>query len=257
MKIENEYYENRKWKQEKIKFWITQERLEYIIFELLYYDKKCKYDFLELWSWIWNSIFYLANKYPNINFYWVEINKNEVELWKQKIKKNNIKNIFIFQWDATNYTFDKQFDFVYSEQVIEHLENQEWLIKNMIDNLKKWGSFFISAPNYNFPIEQHIKVPFITWFSKKTAIKLMIFLLMKKKSDYYKYIFPITTKNIFTFLEKENFNWNIEFISKKIPSNKYSKNKTISFILSFTQKIIPDYFYKIFFPWLGIIWNKK
>lgn len=255
-----DYYKNRNSKVFMKKPSLAQERIEYILFDLLHFDRNWRYDFLELWSWIWNSIFYLAKKYPNIQFHGIEINKYEVDFLKQKVLEEGLSNVYIYQWDATGFDVKKQFDFVYSEQVIEHVENQRWLVNNMIKHLNKNWKFFISTVSYNCPFEFHIKLPFITWLSKDNAIKFMNFVWLRKKAEYYENVFPIIPKDIHSF-SKSSWWKNIEYISHKIPLRYFSKNILIRFFLSlyniFFIKWFLIKFHENFFPWLWIIWKKN
>ncbi|MFC1851580.1 methyltransferase domain-containing protein [candidate division CSSED10-310 bacterium] len=71
---------------------------------------------------------------------------------------------------------DNSIDTIFSNAVIEHLEtfeNQRLFAQEIKRVGKKW---FITTPNFWFPIELHYRLPFIHWFPKKTQFYLKKFI---------------------------------------------------------------------------------
>lgn len=58
--------------------------------------------FLDIWCWNWNLVILLAEKFKNIKFYWIDIDKNSCDEAKDKIKKLNLNNIEIINEDIFN-----------------------------------------------------------------------------------------------------------------------------------------------------------
>lgn len=69
--------------------------------------------------------------------------------------------------DACQLPFlDSSFDIVYSNSVIEHLENANNQ-KKMAEEITRVGiQYYVQTPNKFFPIEPHYLAPFIHWLPK-------------------------------------------------------------------------------------------
>ena len=67
------------------------------------------------------------------------------------------------------------FDFVYCYTVLEHVQNVEKTLDEMIRVCKPNGYVFIQTPNYHFPHEAHYKVPLIP-FAPKWIQKIYLYL---------------------------------------------------------------------------------
>ncbi|MEO8446615.1 MAG: class I SAM-dependent methyltransferase [bacterium] len=68
---------------------------------------------------------------------------------------------------------DKEYDIVYSNSLIEHLNKHEEQ-KKLAEEIRRIGRhYFIQTPNYNFPIEPHFLFPFFQFLSTKTKASLI------------------------------------------------------------------------------------
>ena len=58
---------------------------------------------------------------------------------------------------------DKEFDIVYSNSLIEHINTEDLQIK-LAEDIRRIGKhYFIQTPNYYFPIEPHFLFPFFQY----------------------------------------------------------------------------------------------
>jgi Methyltransferase domain len=76
-------------------------------------------------------------------------------------------NICFIKKDVRDLEFfdDKEYDIVYSNSLLEHLNNFEEQ-KKMGDEVKRIGKhYFIQTPNYYFPVEPHFLFPFFQFLS--------------------------------------------------------------------------------------------
>lgn len=76
---------------------------------------------LDLWSWNSSLLIILARMFPNIDFVWVEINKETCNKVKRYIKEKEIKNINIITWDILdlkNLFSNKKIDIVTASFVL-------------------------------------------------------------------------------------------------------------------------------------------
>jgi len=106
------------------------------------YDKNIK--ILEIWCNIWtlNNMIYSC-WYKNI--LWIDVNKNAINIWKDKYK--NIKdNINYYDWNKIPFTEDS-FDLIISFDVIEHIPDLNYHLKEVNRILKKWWIYLWQTPN--------------------------------------------------------------------------------------------------------------
>lgn len=76
------------------------------------------------------------------------------------------------------FTGAKSFDLIFSNNVMEHIDDVEIGLQNLSNALETNGIMVHSCPNYAFPFEPHFAIPLIPIFPKLTR-----FLLSKKKSE--------------------------------------------------------------------------
>jgi len=166
------------------------------------YLKKDKLKVLDVGSDIGIHTINLAKLLHNSDFTGIEPGKEAVKKAKELKKEAKTKNVRFIEGDAIKTEFyDESFDLILCEQVIEHVNEQKKLIKELYRLLKKEGILFISAPNRAFFWEPHLKKPFIHWFPKKITKQF----LNKKKKEYFKHLFTISTLKLDKLLKKQGF----------------------------------------------------
>ncbi len=95
-----------------------------------------------------------------------------LNITEQKSNNSKIKSVIGDARDLSRFT-NKEFDLVFSNSVIEHLNTFEDQ-KNMADEIRRVGKrYFVQTPNKLFPIEQHFFFPFFQFF----PIKIQIWIL--------------------------------------------------------------------------------
>ena len=128
---------------------------------------------------------------------------------------------------------DKYFDVVISNQVIEHVNNQDEHVKEIFRVLNDKGVCYIATPNKYWPIEPHYYLPFLgilpkgianfylTFFiGEKYDVNLLSYNGLKNKLSYYFEIIDFT----FVIL-KYPHKYNLEKRLRIIPSflvNKFT-----------------------------------
>ncbi len=158
-----------------------------------------------------------------------------VELSKEAVKiaekfKINVKNINI----NDNYFNQKKFSIIILTEVIEHLDNPNALVNNIIDLLHKDGILYITTPNFNsidryiMSSEWHvIHKEHINYFTKKSLNNYLLsfnkFDIIEKRSYNIIFeIYKIKLKRLF-FLKSDKKNIyksNLE-LRKKINNNYF------------------------------------
>jgi SAM-dependent methyltransferase len=74
----------------------------------------------------------------------------EIHLEGLKFAKKRHSDIEFIQMDATNIPFEEKFEAVGAFDVLEHIEEDELVMKNVYRSLKKKGYFFVTVPQYMF-----------------------------------------------------------------------------------------------------------
>ena len=109
--------------------------------------------------------------------YGVETNIIAIEISNFKIDINNIKNAFVKSGESELLPFDdNSFDFVSCYTVLEHVNDVEKSIKEMIRVTKHNGKIFIETPDYRQFYDPHYKL-LLPMFLPKIFIKLIQILL--------------------------------------------------------------------------------
>lgn len=88
----------------------------------------------------------------NAKFYGIDLSKNAIQKAKKRFLK--MRNVKIKMGDLEKISFKtNKFDMVYSTYVLEHVDEPEVVIRNMIRLVKKNGLLVLICPNYGSPIE--------------------------------------------------------------------------------------------------------
>lgn len=67
-------------------------------------------------------------------------------------------------------------------QVLEHVNNCDKTMSEVARILKPGGYLYLSCPNYLYPFEQHLNIPYFPLMNKSLLLKLATFLLRPKTS---------------------------------------------------------------------------
>ena len=76
-------------------------------------------------------------------------------------------------------------DIVVCNQVYEHVENAQTLIKNIYSVLKPGGICYFAGPNLLWPVEPHVFWPFVHWMPRTAAQKIIRFFNNEAILDAY------------------------------------------------------------------------
>ena len=130
--------------------------------------------------------------------------------WREQFKR---KPRFFFCNSSLPFK-DDSFDIITLWNVVEHIENLDFYLKEIERVLKKGGKIFILAPNYfSFRKEAHYHVPWIPYLSKKLSLKYLC-LIGKNPRFFDKNIFPITKIGLIKKINELGLSIEIPFLSK-------------------------------------------
>ena len=93
---------------------------------------------LDIGCWSGKKINKFADK---CQIYGIDINTSQFKYAPKRIRRK------LFFGDITKkIPFDKKFDWIFLEEVLEHLEKDELALKNILKSLKKKGKLILSTP---------------------------------------------------------------------------------------------------------------
>jgi len=114
----------------------------------------------------------IAKKFPDYEFYGLEPIGPGFDAFSELLHKirQSSEIVDLLQSGAEDFESDEKFDFVYSVNVFEHLEDWRQAIENCLKHLADDGQMVFLCPNYDFPYEPHFSIP--VFFDKKTTEKI-------------------------------------------------------------------------------------
>src|SRR3989338_2271690 len=138
----------------------------------------------------------------NCDVYGVEPSEEEFAIIQERcieegIDPNNFKKEF---GERVSFS-DNTFDFVHCFTVLEHVQDIEKCITEMIRIVKPGGRVYINTPNYSFPYEPHYKIFFPTFLPRWAGALYLRFL--RKSPNFLKTINFITEQQIDSILNKQ------------------------------------------------------
>ena len=179
--------------------------------------------------------------------YGIEPENWKLEYIKLKIKEQNLPKIWeqrFIKGIGENLPFkDDTFDYIMTYQTLEHVQNLEKCIDEMIRVLKNGGKLKIHAPDYDSFYEPHYHLIFFPKMNKKLA---SIYLkILRRPTIGLNTLNWTTSKSILKILNKYE---NIEIINL----SELYKNRKIEFIKS--KYSLPKFISKIL---VNLIYYKK
>lgn len=138
----------------------------------------------------------VLKKNYNGEVFGVEPEEEELEIIKGKCQEAGLIFLNFKKEFAEKMSFkDNFFDFIYCITVLEHVQDVEQSIKEMLRVLKPGGFLYINTPNYSFPVEKHYKIFFPTFLPKSLG---KVYLFLKGK--------PVKFIDSINFLTEKSIN---------------------------------------------------
>ncbi len=152
--------------------------------------------------------------------YGVEPSAEEFDIIKERCELLGVDKDNFKMEGGENLSFDSnQFDVVHCFTVLEHVQDVDRVISEMIRVVKPGGTVYINTPNYRFPYERHYKIPFPTFLPKVFGYIFLI--LLGKSPKFLKTINFITEKGINKILiKKDNVVWFRLYKKSKLSKGK-------------------------------------
>lgn len=97
----------------------------------------------------------IANKYPKLAITGIEIVKDAEELYRRRYPKDKNVNLILTKAESGMKLRKESFDIIMSSHVLEHVENEEYFLKEVYKSLKKNGQFILAVPDWG-DFENHL-----------------------------------------------------------------------------------------------------
>jgi len=166
----------------------------------------------------------LKEKY-NINVSGCEPDIVALDILKEKLKQKGIDDVGFTADFGEHLTSFKSsfFDLVYCYTVLEHVQNVEKCLAEMIRITKPGASVYVNTPNYGFPEERHYKIrwPFPPAYLPR-AFSYLYLILRGKPPKFFKSLNLLTKRRL----------------SKILSRHKNIKTKPLSPVKSSTQELL-------------------
>ena len=158
-----------------------------------------------------------------------------------------ISKLQIINDKIENIKDDLKFDFIFSQNVLEHTQDPKKHLLKCISHLKDEKSILlIRSPNYSFPFEPHFYKFFLPFFPNFTFNKLLKKKLIRElgEKQYYNIIRNLNFNCKFNLIKKLNLNvlfiHPLSEIFERIENDtvfrdRLFKNKIIKFFINFIK----------------------
>ncbi len=169
----------------------------------------------------------------------IEPNEKALEICHIKCEKENIPVKNVMNAYSENLPFDSNtFDFVYCFTVLEHVEDVNLSIQEMVRCVKLDGKVFIQTPDYRQLYEGHYKLPlpmFLPiWFNK---------IILRALGRPTKFLSTINKVNSRVLLEKFS---DLPVTALRVYKDEVKNTPLFSFRLGYVAQLVQFLIYKLF-----------
>ncbi|SRR5260221_6616908 len=107
---------------------------------------------LDVGSGVGTVDFYLADK--GCVVFGIDISTKAVSAARQNSKIFGLKNLSFYVGNINKFKFNSKFDLILCSEIIEHVEDDDKLLKDLSKHLKKTGLLFLSTPLDSAPLNR-------------------------------------------------------------------------------------------------------
>ncbi|MBL7196569.1 MAG: class I SAM-dependent methyltransferase [Candidatus Omnitrophica bacterium] len=157
----------------------------------------------------------------------IDIDKTLVDITQEFAHQKGLNTKFITYSNNKRVPLeDNHFDYIYSIQTFEHLDDPVYSLRELCRVLKKRGILHLTFPNRFYPYDDHAQIFLIPWLPYKVA-DLVTKLCRKHNMKYYANLHFYSYWQFKKILIKSKADFSI---IKKINSSSYWKKSLIGFL---------------------------
>lgn len=141
----------------------------------------------------------------------IDVNESYISTCKEKAKERGIDNARFKVMSLFDLDEERAYDVVLCSDVLEHVEDQEGVLRRVVTSLKEGGVFYLTTNNKYWPMEGHYGMLFLSYQSREKALKRV-----RKKNWKFYNIYPLSYRNLRELLSKHPIEY--EFKAPRNPS---------------------------------------
>jgi SAM-dependent methyltransferase len=128
----------------------------------------------------------------------IDVNESYISICEEKAREKGAKNATFELRSLLDLDEEEQYDVVLCSDVLEHVEDQEGVLRSIVTSLKDGGVFYLTTNNKYWPMEGHYGLLFLSYQSREKALKRI---MRKGKGNIYN-IYPLSYRNLRDLLSK-------------------------------------------------------
>lgn len=126
--------------------------------------------------------------------------------WEELTTNRSNLHLHVGKFDGDDLPIkEASFDVVVCNQVYEHVDNPELLLRNICHVLKPGGHCYFAGPNLLWPVKPHVYWPFVHWLPRDYSLRLMKALGSDRMSDLDAWSLDIW--RLRSLILRAGFNW--------------------------------------------------
>jgi len=99
----------------------------------------------------------------------VDIHEANLELARREAERLGITNVRFRRLSAYDLRPIERYDVVILSDVLEHVRDQRLLLERCVEMMVPGGVMYLNTPNKWFPLEPHLRLPFLSYLPKGVA----------------------------------------------------------------------------------------
>ena len=114
--------------------------------------------------------FFAAKHLPRARITGYDISQADIDGCVKKVISDKINNVFFFQSDIRMPLQRERYDFIFSIDVLEHIQDNFKVLENVYQGLKSSGIFYLAMPyepGHNFLFPKKLFGDYIAWAEKE------------------------------------------------------------------------------------------
>jgi len=176
----------------------------------------------------------------------VDIKKERVAITNRRLNVMKLSAQILLASGKDLPFADETFDIVTCFSVLEHVDEPNAVLNEIIRVLKRGGLFRMHVPNYCMPYDAHYGLWWISLLPKKVAKKYLS--LRNRPNKYYDELTFTTYRSIISHLSKQNVKI-IHLVEQKLNAKNYVRSPKKDFLASLIKLTATMRLFKAFvFP---------
>jgi len=141
----------------------------------------------------------------------IDPNESYISICRERVKEKGVENAEFKVMSLFDLDEKGRYDIVLCSDVLEHVEDQDGVLRMIVFSLKEGGVFYMTTNNKYWPMEGHYGLLFLSYQSREKALKRII---RRKKGGVYN-VYPLSYGELKELLSRHPIDY--EFKAPKNP----------------------------------------